>query len=77
MGELSIKISDEQIARLRERATRNGRSLEAELRSIIDLMVPAQDKSMTIEELGARARALGLEPSDEATRWIREDRDAR
>jgi plasmid stability protein len=78
MGEISIKgISDYQIEQLHERARRNHRTLEAELRALIDFMVPPQEGSITIEELGSNARRLGLSTPSEAVRMIREDRDSR
>ena len=78
MGDLAIKdVSEYQLAQLRERAARNHRTVEAEVRALIDMMIPPKDGTITIEELGARARALGLKTPDEATRWIRELRDSR
>lgn len=77
LTDLSIKnVPDEQIEALRERANRNHRSLQGELRAIIDSVVPATSKQkMTIEELSAYVKSLGLTSVDEATKWIREDRD--
>ena len=77
LTDLSIKnVPDEQIEALRERASRNHRSLQGELRAIIDEVVPAAPKKkMTIEELSAYIKTLGLTRKREAVRMIREDRD--
>jgi antitoxin FitA len=77
LTDLSIKhVPEEQVAALRERAKRNHRSLQGELRAMIDEAVPiAPKKKMTIEELSAYVKSLGLTSKDEATKWIREDRD--
>lgn len=77
MGDLSIKgVPEAQIVALRERAKRNHRSLQGELRAMVDTMTaePAKQK-MTLEELSAYAQALGLKRTREAARMIREDRD--
>jgi plasmid stability protein len=76
LTDLSIKnVPDEQIEALRERANRNHRSLQGELRAIIDEVVsPAPKKKMTIEELSASIKTLGLTRKREAVRMIREDR---
>ena len=77
MGNLSIKdVPEAQIVALRERAKRNHRSLQGELRAILDEVAPtAPKKKKTIEELSAYVKTLGLTSKDEATKWIREDRD--
>ena len=77
MGDLSIKdVPEAQIVALRERAKRNHRSLQGELRAILDEVAPAPSKpKMTIEELSTYVRSLGLTSANEATKWIREDRD--
>ena len=77
MGDLSIKdVPEAQIIALRERAKRNHRSLQGELRAILDEVAPTVPKQkLTIEELSAYVRSLGLTRADEATKWIREDRD--
>jgi plasmid stability protein len=77
LTDLSIKdVPEEQVAALRERAKRNHRSLQGELRAMIDELMPAvPKKKMTIEELSAYAKSLGLTSKDEATQWIREDGD--
>jgi len=77
MGDLSIKdVPEAQIVALRERAKRNHRSLQGELRAILDEVAPTlPKKKMAIEELSAYVKTLGLTSKDEATKWIRQDRD--
>jgi plasmid stability protein len=77
MSDLSIKdVPEAQIVALRERAKRNHRSLQGELRAILDEVAPATPKKMmTIEELSAYVKTLGLTRKREAVRMIREDRD--
>lgn len=71
---LSIKgVPEELLERLRERAQRHHRSLQGELMAILEETL--QPRKITIQELRESARALGLRTGDEATKWIREDRD--
>jgi antitoxin FitA len=72
---LSIKtVPDDLVQRLRERATRNHRSLQGELMAIIEEAVrPARYR--TIDEVLAEARKLGLARRDEAAALVRADRD--
>ncbi len=79
MGDLSIKnVPDAQIAALRVRAERNHRSLEEELRAVLDdALREVSEKKLSITELSALARSLGLKTADEATQMIRQDRDSR
>ncbi|MBI3675401.1 MAG: Arc family DNA-binding protein [Proteobacteria bacterium] len=78
---LSIKdIAPEKVERLRERAKRNHRSLQGEIKALIDQAIgvePPRGETITIDELSERGRRLGLSTPDEATRWIRELRDGR
>jgi antitoxin FitA len=72
---LSIKNApDEIVQRLRRRAKRHHRSLQGEMLAIIE-EATRMDERITIEELVRRNRALGIGTPDEATQWIREDRD--
>lgn len=75
---LSIKdVPEEQVEVLRERAKRNHRSLQGELRAMIEQAVQPTRRSITIDELIENGKRLGLSTPDEATKWIREDRDSR
>jgi plasmid stability protein len=72
---LSIKNApDDVVQRLRERATRNHRSLQGELLAILEEAVRPKP-TMTVDEVLARARRLNLRQPDEAAAIIRADRD--
>jgi len=73
---LSVKnVPDKVAARLRARAQHNHRSLQGELMAILD--AAAQDRPLSVAELHQRIQNLGLRTPDQATRMIRELRDAR
>jgi len=76
---LSIKNApDDVVARLKDRATRNHRSLQGELMAIIEEAVTLTPKRpLTLEEYRARIQALGLNAVAESAAIIRTDRDAR
>jgi antitoxin FitA len=74
--DLSIKgVPKEQVKRLRERANANHRSLQGELRAMIDKATGAPARGLSIDEIAARTSKLDLARRDEAARLIREDRD--
>ena len=74
---LSIKnVPEDVVQRLRERAARHHRSLQGELLAIIE-EAARPGSPMTVDELLAEVRKLGLPSVSEATAWIREDRDSR
>jgi plasmid stability protein len=73
--DLSIKgVPEDQVRRLRERAKANHRSLQGELRALID-EAAGTPRSLTVDEIVAKVSSLGLVRRDEASRLIREDRD--
>jgi plasmid stability protein len=73
--DLSIKgVPEEQVRRLRERAKANHRSLQGELRALVD-EATATPRRLGIDEIVARVTGLNLTRRDEAARLIREDRD--
>ena len=73
--DLSIKgVPEDQVRRLRERAKANHRSLQGELRALID-EATGTPRSLTVDEVVAKVKRLGLVRLDEAARLIREDRD--
>jgi antitoxin FitA len=78
---LSIKnVPAEKVELLKQRAKRNHRSLQGELLAIVDQAIETgarQEGPVTLQELAARAREIGLKTPDESTRWIRELRDNR
>ena len=68
---LSIKrVPEEQVARLRARAKANHRSLQGELRAIIDEATGTMSPKLTVEEIAARVSKLALQRRDEAVRLI-------
>jgi plasmid stability protein len=73
---LSIKNVPEGVAeRLRRRARRNHRSLQAELLALLEETVMPRRRS--VREVLAAVRQSGLRTPAEALTMIREDRDAR
>lgn len=70
---LSVKGVPADLAkRLKERAERNHRSLQGELRAILEQV----DQPISFDDLGRLAKQLGLKaPRGESVRMIREDRD--
>jgi antitoxin FitA len=73
---LSIKNVSEDVAdALRERAARNHRSLQGELLHILETAV--RPRRFQATELWRRLQGLDFVTTDEATRFIREDRDRR
>ena len=78
---ISIKnVPEEKVAQLRARAKRNHRSLQGELLALIEAATEAESppqKTMTIDEVIEQGLRLGLRTPDQATQWIREDRDNR
>ena len=75
---LSIKdVPDDLAERLRERAQRNHRSLQGELRAIIEAAVPDTRRRNSVTELLAELRALGPESPSESAEIVRHMRDTR
>ena len=73
--DLSIKsVPEDQVRRLRERAKANHRSLQGELRALIDAAT-GTPRRLGIDEIVTRVKGLNLTRRDEAARLIREDRD--
>jgi plasmid stability protein len=73
--DLSIKgVPEDQVRRLRERAKANHRSLQGELRALIE-EATATPRLLTVDDVVAKVSRLGLARRDEAVRLIREDRD--
>ena len=74
--DLSVKgVPEEQVALLRERAKANHRSLQGELRALIDAATQIPPRKLSVDDIAARVGKLGLERREEAARLIREDRD--
>lgn len=73
---LSIKdVPDDLAAALRERAAKNHRSIQGELMHILEAAV--RPKPFEANALRQKLRALGLATPDEATMFVRKDRDGR
>ncbi len=74
---LSIKNAPDQLVRrLRERAERHHRSLQDELRAIVEAAVQ-EDRFATPSEVFAKVRELGLRTPSEAAALIRAGRVGR
>ena len=74
---LSIKNApDEIVIRLKERAAKHHRSLQGELRAIIEEAV-CQPTTLAPREVLAEVRGLGLQTPAEAVAIIRTHRDGR
>lgn len=84
--DLSVKhVPDEVAEKLRERAKLNHRSLQGELRAILEAAAvgrgsetsPSGRPQKTLDELHEKLAALGMSTPSESTQWIRQDRDSR
>jgi plasmid stability protein len=74
--DLSIKaVPEEQVARLRERAKTNHRSLQGELRALIEQATGSAPRRLSVDEIAAKVGKLGLTRRNEAAQLIRQDRD--
>lgn len=72
---LSIKNApDDVVARLRERAARNHRSLQGELLTIIEAAVEPPRRRRSIAEIAANAARIGLSTPSESVEILRADR---
>ena len=76
MANVTIRnLDDEVMARVRERAARHHRSVEAELRQIVTEAVrPVDLEAFKAAAAAIRARTAGR-PQTDSTSLIREDRD--
>jgi len=73
---ISVKnVPDDILARLKDRAARNHRSLQGEILSLLEEAV--RPKHMSLKELKEKVEAMNLKTQDEATEMIRELRDGR
>ena len=74
--DLSIKsVPDSQVDKLRERAKANHRSLQGELRALVDAATDGGASRLSVEDIAARVGRLGVTRRDEAAALVREDRD--
>jgi antitoxin FitA len=73
---ISIKnVPDNIVDFLRQRARRHHRSLQGELMALLEEVALTGSRSVNEAEL--KLSGLGISTGDEATRWLRELRDAR
>ena len=73
---LSIKdVPDNIVEQLHERARAHHRSLQGELRALLEEALATQ--RLTVEDAYRQIVGLGLQTPDEATAIIREGRDGR
>ncbi|MGH6900405.1 MAG: FitA-like ribbon-helix-helix domain-containing protein [Geminicoccaceae bacterium] len=68
------KLPDAVVDRLKTRAKRNNRSLEAEVRAILEASV-AQDKARFLERAAAMRAQLSGRHHTDTLKLLREDRD--
>jgi hypothetical protein len=74
---LSIKnVPDELVEKLRQRAKLAHRSLQGELMVILEQAL-CDDGTLPLGIIREKIQSYGVRTPDEATRMIREDRDAR
>jgi|GEM_PF-2473521 plasmid stability protein len=71
----TIDLPQQLVERLKEQAKGNHRSIEAELRALLES--PQDVRKFTADEVYFMGKEMRLKTGDESTRWIREDRDAR
>ena len=76
MPSVSVKnVPEELMERLRARAKQHHRSLQGEMLAILE--EAARPKKLTVAEARRRLDELDFRTPDQATQWIREDRDSR
>lgn len=79
MPSITIKnVPEDLLERLRQRAKEHRRSLQAEVLTILEQSERGPTRrTLTLEEVKERVKALNLTPRDEAAEIVRADRDAR
>ena len=76
MAQLLVRDLDDQVmTRLKERARRNQRSLQAEARAILEAAAPRYTKEEALEVFRAWQEKFQGRPLSDSTDLIREDRD--
>lgn len=77
MAQLTIRNLDDRVyQRLRDQAKLNHRSLEAEVRAILEHAV-TPDRAALLREMDRIREESAKHPTADVTAWIREDRDRR
>lgn len=80
MAQLLVRnLKDETVARLKTRAAAAGRSLEAEVRDLLETSAATDERMERVRRMDALRAAVGPLPADwpGAEVVIREDRDSR
>jgi plasmid stability protein len=78
MPSLTLKnIPEQKLELLKRKAQEHHRSLQGEMMHLIDEALNTPSAKLTLEEVYAKVKALGVSSPNESTRMIREDRDAR
>jgi plasmid stability protein len=76
MATLTIRnLDDELVADLKRQAQANNRSLEGEVRALLESRRGRKSKAQLVEEARQIAKLTGAQPGDDSTELIREDRD--
>ncbi len=79
MPQLLVRnVAEATVAELKARAAARGRSLEAEVRAILDMAARPSREALLAEADAIRARSRPWQPGEmTAAEMIREDRDSR
>ena len=78
MPSVTLKnIPPKTLAKLKQMAAENHRSLQGQLMTLVDQALEPTGSAKTIEEVYQRIKALGVSSPSESVQMIREDRDAR
>ena len=79
MPQLLVRnVAEDTVAELKARAAAHGRSLEAEVRAILDIAAKPSRETLLAEADAIRARSRPWQPGEPtAALMIREDRDSR
>jgi len=76
MATLTIRnLDDDLVADLKRQAQENNRSLESEVRMLLESRRGRKSKAELREEMRQIAKLIGGRPGDDSTELIREDRD--
>lgn len=76
MAQLLVRdLDDRVVARLKERARRNRRSLQAETRAILEAAAPHYTRDEALEVFRSWQERFRGQPLSDSAELIREDRD--
>ena len=78
MSSLLVRDVDAQtLARLKARAVLHGRSLQAEVRGILEAEATLSDQTAWLAWMDEFRTRIGQRPGPDAVDWVRESRDER